>query len=88
MRGQLTVDRLSTGGNVLREVEVFGRRLLVERTPDGWNACLPGSDGKRGPISTTLIPPFIVTDDELLQYLADLWHEDARPDRQVVRWVR
>ena len=72
----------------MREVEIFGRRLLVERTQSGWNTCLPGSDGKRGPISTTLVPSFIVTDDELLQYLADLWHEEARPDRSVVRWVR
>jgi hypothetical protein len=72
----------------MREVEIFGRRLLVERTPTGWNACVPGSDGKRGPISSTLIPSFVVTDDELLQYLADLWHEEARPDRQTVRWLR
>jgi len=72
----------------LRELEVFGRRLLVERTPIGWTTCMPGADGKRGPFSTTLVPSFIVTDDELLQYLADLWHEDARPDRNVVRWIR
>ena len=72
----------------MREVEIFGRRLLVERTPTGWIACTPGGDGKRGPMSATLIPSFVATDDDLLQYLADLWHEDARPDRQVVRWVR
>ena len=71
----------------MREVEIFGRRLLVERTTTGWRTCMPGDDGKRGPISETLIPAFISTDDEVLQYLADLWHEDARPDRQVVRWV-
>lgn len=72
----------------MREVEVFGRRLLVERTATGWRACVPGADGKRGPMSENLIPAFIVTDDELLQYLADLWHEESRPDRQLVRWVR
>ena len=72
----------------MREVEVFGRRLLVERTPAGWRTCTPGDDGKRGPVSLTMVPPFVVTDDELLQYLADLWHEDARPDRQTVRWLR
>ena len=72
----------------MREVEVFGRRLLVERTPTGWATCEPGADGKRGPRSTALIPAFIVTDDELLSFLADLWHEDARPDRQTVRWIR
>jgi hypothetical protein len=71
----------------MREVEVFGRRLLVERTSGGWNTCVPGNDGKRGPMSTTLIPAFVVTDEEVLQYLADLWHEESRPNRQVVRWL-
>jgi hypothetical protein len=72
----------------MREVEVFGRRLLVERTPTGWRSCIPGADGKRGPVTETMIPAFVATDEELLEYLADLWHEDARPDRQTVRWVR
>ena len=72
----------------MREVEVYGRRLLVERTPAGWRTYVPGDDGKRRASIGVVIPDFIVTDDELLQYLADLWHESARPDRQVVRWVR
>jgi hypothetical protein len=72
----------------MREVEVFGRRLLVERTSSGWRTCVPGDDGKRGPLSDTMIPAFVRTDEELLQYLADLWHEGARPDRQTVRWIR
>jgi len=72
----------------VRELEVFGRRLLVERTASGWRASIPGADGKRGLVSETLIPAFVRTDEELFQYLADLWHEDARPDRQMVRWVR
>ena len=70
----------------MREVEVFGRRLLVERTTTGWRTCVPGADGKRGPISETLVPAFIVTDDQLLQYLADLCHEWASPRNPDVRW--
>jgi len=70
----------------MREVEVFGRRLLVERTDTGWRKYIPGNDGKRRP--GVDIPPFVVSDDELLQYLADLWHESARPDRSMVRWIR
>ena len=31
----------------MREVEVFGKRLLVDRTPTGWQVYLPGDDGKR-----------------------------------------
>ena len=72
----------------MREVEVFGKRLLVERTAAGWQAYLPGDNGKRRPAPGVIIPAFVVTDDELLRYLADLWHESAGPDRQTVRWVR
>lgn len=72
----------------MREVEVFGRRLLVERTDAGWQAYIPGDDGKRRPSPGVVIPGFIVSDDELLQYLADLMHESARPDRNSVHWVR
>lgn len=72
----------------LREVEVYGRRLLVERTDDGWQAFIPGDDGKRRQAIAVPIPAFIVSEDEMLQYLADLWHESARPDRQIVRWIR
>jgi hypothetical protein len=31
----------------MRAVEVFGKRLLVERTADGWRTFIPGEDGKR-----------------------------------------
>lgn len=72
----------------IREVEVYGRRLLVERTAQGWQTFIPGDDGKRRPAAAVPVPAFIVSDDELLQYLADLWHESARPDRQTVRWIR
>ena len=71
----------------MREVEVYGRRLLVERTADGWRGYAPREDGTRRLSPAVLIPHFVVTDDELLQYLADLWHESARPDRQLVRWI-
>lgn len=72
----------------MREVEVFGRRLLVERVASGWQTYVPGDDGKFRASPGVLIPGFVITDDELLQYLADLWHESARPDRQTVRWLR
>ena len=72
---------------MVREIEIYGRRLLVERTVDRWQTFLPGDDGKRRSSPGVLIPQFVVTDDELLQYLADLWHEHARPDRQTIRWV-
>jgi hypothetical protein len=75
-------------GPGMREVEVYGRRFLVERTTAGWRTYFPGDDGKRRPVPGVLIPAFVVSDDELLQYLADQWHESARPDQRVVRWIR
>jgi hypothetical protein len=71
----------------VREVEVFGKRLLVERTEEGWRTFFPGEDGKRRLSPGVIAPRFVVTDHELLQYLADSWHESARPDRQAVRWI-
>jgi len=71
----------------VRKLEVFGRSLLVEHTPTGWKAYTPGDDGKRRSAPGVIIPDFIVTDHELLQFLADLMHEDARPDRCTVRWL-
>ncbi|MGH7616766.1 MAG: DUF7661 family protein [Gemmatimonadaceae bacterium] len=69
-----------------RELEIYGRRLIVEKTADGWQTYVPGSDGKRSP--PALLPAFIRTEEELIQYLADLWHESARPDRATIRWIR
>ena len=71
-----------------REAEVYGRRILVERTADGWKAFTPRDDCKRQTSAAMMIPAFVNTADELLEYLADLWHESARPDRQTVRWLR
>jgi hypothetical protein len=72
----------------MRELEVYGRRILVERTANGWIASTPGDDGKRQSSPAMVIPSFVNSDEELLQYLADLWHESARPDRQTVRFIR
>lgn len=72
---------------MIREAEIFGRRVLLERTGDIWMAYIPGDDGKRRALPSATIPPFVVSDAEVRQYLADLWHEDARPDRQTVRWL-
>ena len=71
----------------MRAVDVFGIRLLVERTASGWQAWLPGDDGKRRPAYELPIPAFIDGDEELLRYLADLCHEGATPERPDVRWI-
>ena len=67
------------------EFDVFGKRILIERTPDGWRAFRPGSDGKRSALDIAI--PDFVAEDELLQYLDDLYHELATPSNPCVRRV-
>jgi hypothetical protein len=54
---------------------VFGRLVAIVGRPGAWTAYALGSDGKRGPAG--FIVPNFLADDELCQYLADLFHESA-----------
>jgi hypothetical protein len=71
----------------VRALDVFGTRLLADRTPGGWRLWAPGNDGKRRPVHELPVPAFVSTEAELLRYLADLCHEGATPERPDVRWV-
>ena len=64
---------------------VFGRILAIQRTAESWQVNAVGTDGKLGPAGF-VIPDF-VAEHELVQYLADLFHESARPGRDDVRRV-
>lgn len=61
---------------------VFGKLVLIRGGAGGWQAFYPGPDGKRRPAD------FIVPDDiagaDLLEYLADLFHESATPRNNAV----
>ena len=63
--------------------DVFGRRIDVERTEEGWRAFVPGTDGKRRPAHISIPPEFNV--DEVGRYLGDLFHESASPEHPSVR---
>lgn len=56
---------------------VFGRLVQITGSPGHWTAWLLGADGKRRPAN--FIVPDFVPEDELEQYLADLFHESATP---------
>jgi hypothetical protein len=58
------------------EFDVFGRRMVVERTSRGWAVFYPPEEGKRRTVPGIFIPPDIVEDD-VARYLADLCHEEA-----------
>ena len=63
--------------------DVFGRRIDVERTAEGWAAFVPGTDGKRRPAQIAI--PSDLKADEIGQYLGDLFHESATPKHPAVR---
>ena len=64
---------------------VFGRIYSIERKDARWVAFLHGADGKRGPAG--FVVPDFVPEDELEQYLYDLFHESATPTNGGVRRV-
>jgi hypothetical protein len=63
--------------------DVFGRRIDVERTANGWVALVPGTDGKRRPAQIAI--PSELKAEEIGQYLGDLFHESATPRHPNVR---
>lgn len=56
---------------------IFGALILVVGSPGAWRAFYLGSEGKRRPAD--FIVPNDIAEDELCEYLADLFHEDATP---------
>lgn len=54
---------------------IFGGLFDIERTGGGWSVLAVGHDGKRAP-AHFVIPEF-VADEDLEQYLFDLFYEEA-----------
>lgn len=63
--------------------DVFGRIFLVRREGAQWRAWQVGNDGKRAPAG--FVVPDFLPEDELEQYLYDLFHESATPGKGDVR---
>ena len=62
---------------------VFGRIVLIRREGDLWQAYAVGADGKRSPAG--FVVPAFVEEEELEQFLYDLFHESATPGNGEVR---
>ena len=73
----------SPGFSGMIQFDVFGRPMGVEREIDGWRVYQLDSPGKRRDL--TIRPPADLPEDQLGVFLADLFHESARPDRPDVR---
>jgi molybdenum cofactor cytidylyltransferase len=84
-----TVDALAMAERLLLQREqrfdVFGRRYLVRREVDRWQAYSLASEGKRTPAGF-VIPDFVQA-GEIEQYLVDLFHEHATPTNGDVRRI-
>lgn len=65
---------------------VFGRLFDIERRSAGWLVLQVGNDGKRAPAGF-VIPEF-VAEDELEQFLFDLFHEQAAYRKGEISRVR
>jgi hypothetical protein len=63
--------------------DVFGRVMVANRTEDAWSLLVLGPDGKRAPAD--VVVPAFVSEDQLLQYLDDLYHELATRERPCVK---
>jgi len=63
--------------------DVFGKRMLVEGSAGNWRLFLLGADGKRSPVDVAI--PSFITEDELEQFLDDVFHEAATPGHVSVR---
>ena len=64
---------------------VFGRIVQVQREGALWQAYSVGADGKRAPAG--FVVPDFVGEDEMEQYLFDLFHESATPANGDVRRI-
>ena len=57
------------------KLDVYGNRMLVERADGAWHAYLLGTDGKRSRVDVAV--PASLTEEELVQYFDDVYHEAA-----------
>jgi hypothetical protein len=64
---------------------VFGRIFSVQRDGGSWKAYAVGSDGKRSPAGF-VIPDF-VEEEDVAQFLSDLFHESATPANGDVKRI-
>ena len=61
---------------------VFGQLMLAELWSDGWLLFVLGADGKRS--RANIVIPDFVQEHEIEQYLDDIYHEMATPERPSV----
>ncbi|MBC3863692.1 hypothetical protein H8K32_16410 [Undibacterium jejuense] len=64
---------------------IFGILVMVDGSPGAWRAFYLGSDGKRR--AADFIVPNDIAEEELCEYLADLFHENAMPKNSTATQI-
>lgn len=65
---------------------IFGTLISVEGSQGAWRSFYLVAEGKRRPAD--FIVPGDVAEDELCEYLADLYHENATPRNSTAVQLR
>ena len=68
------------------QFNVFGRLVAIVGSQGAWTAYSLGAEGKRAPAG--FIVPNFLAEEELCQYLADLFHESATPSNGDVIQIK
>jgi hypothetical protein len=67
------------------EFKIFGTLIGVTGTAGQWSAFYLGNEGKRRPAD--FIVPNDLGEEEICEYLADLFHEQATPKNSEARRI-
>ncbi len=67
------------------QLDVYGRMTLaINRHAASWHIAIVGEDGKQRPVTDFVIPPDY-SEQEVLQFIADMYHEYASPGATIKR---
>lgn len=60
-------------------LDVFGRQIIAKHIAGSWRLSMGGAEGKRRPLYDILVPDDVVSEEDLLTFLQDVYHESAKP---------
>lgn len=69
------------------KLNVFGRYVEVVRNEEKWIVYYLGSEGKKR-VAEDVVIPSTVHEDDLVEYIADLCHEWATPNKSEVTVIK
>ena len=68
------------------KLNVFGRKMLADYSSQGWRLTIVGEEGKNRP-ADLVVPQEIITVNDLVNYLNDVYHEAASRDQTSVEII-